>query len=504
MKRPMLLMLQTVFLFGICAAQIPDTLWSKILDITNDIDEARSIRQTGDGGFIIAGSCVPDGMTSFTDVLLLKTDASGNVEWARTYGQGFFEQAFSVGQTNDGGYFAGGILMTGVYPFIEPPVSDAWLLKTDPGGDTLWTRKYGGEGNDYCTSVQQTTDQGFILTGAKKAENCNPVWEVDELIQPDTGATWLVKTDPEGDVDWTRSYYERSNGNYVIQVSGGGYLVTGCIFPDSKSNQSDVLLIRTDEDGDTVWTRAIGSQDLYEVGFCVRETPDGYIVSGQSKEPGHPYNALLVKTGFNGEVLWTRTFGSEGSDAAFNIEVAEEGYYGSGSTNGTWWVTNSADMWIFHTDPDGNLLWEQVYDINTCDIGFGGALCEDRGYAIAGMTSYGFGGNIWLARLCPEPAGIADRDDGSVADDVVLYQNAPNPFSEKTTISFELKRPAIVSLSVYDAAGSKVETALRNTSFQPGVYSVELSADRLAGGFYTYHLATQKGSHKSRKMCVVK
>jgi hypothetical protein len=124
--------------------QNPDTIWTKIHGISSqgDIDEGICVRQTMDGGYIITGSCVPDGLVSYIDVLLLKTDASGNIIWTKTYGKDFIESAYSIEQTSDGGYIIGGRAVKGSYPFIEPPISDVWILKTELNGDTLWTKSY--------------------------------------------------------------------------------------------------------------------------------------------------------------------------------------------------------------------------------------------------------------------------------------------------------------------------------------------------------------------------
>jgi hypothetical protein len=486
----------TVPLFG----QIPDTLWSKIHDVTDDMDIGKCITQTGDKGYIITGSCDPNGLVSYLDIMLLKTDASGHVMWARTYDMGFFEDGLSVDQTSDGGYIIGGIQLTGVYPFVEDPVSDAWIIKTDPDGDTVWTRRYGGEGNDYCTSLQQTADDGFILTGATNSTACGPNWEINEQTVPDAGRTWLIKTGPGGEVEWIQTFQERSYGNSVIQASDGGYVIAGCIFPDEQSNQSDVLLIKTNESGEMTWTKTIGTED-YDVGFCVKETSDGYVISGQTKPTGQPYNALLIKTGFSGDVIWSKTFGSASSDAAFNVSVGSDGYYCSGATNGIWWVTSSADMWVFKTDFDGNLKWERIYDIHTCDVTYGGTLCDDGGYTVTGMTSYGFGGNLWMAKVGLASSGIKSKEAGS---DDVLYQNYPNPCMDETTLSFKTIKPSTVTIMIYDVSGNLVMTPVRDEGFRPGYHSVKINVHHLSGGIYYYQLITDDGYLQTRKMIVQK
>jgi hypothetical protein len=163
------------------SAQTPEIEWTKIHSISpdGDIDDGRCIRQTNDGGYIITGACVPDGIVSHVDILLLKTDPLGNIEWIKSFGRDFIEEGLSVKQTSDGGYMIGGRAVTGSYPIVEPPISDIWILKTDEAGDTLWTKTYGEIGNNYCTSIQQTTDLGYVITGTRNTEYCYPNYEIN-------------------------------------------------------------------------------------------------------------------------------------------------------------------------------------------------------------------------------------------------------------------------------------------------------------------------------------
>ena len=485
--------------FGNLYTQVPDTIWTKIHDITLDIDEGDCVRQTSDGGYIITGNCVPNGLVSHSDVLLLKTDVLGNIEWAKVHGKGFFESASAVEQTTDGGYIIAGRALTGSYPFIDPPISDAWILKTDPAGDTLWTKTYGGDGNEYCTSVQQTSDLGYIFAGTMNSEYSYPHYEVNENYEPDSSKAWLIKTDSAGDTLWTKTYFQRSHGNGVIQTSEGGYMMVGWIFPDDQSNQSDVLLIKTDASGDTLWTNIVQGED-YEIGYCVRQTTDGYIVAGQTKAAGEPYDALLIKINSSGELLWSKTFGGYLSDVSFTVEVANNEYFVTGSANGTWWVTAWADMWAFKTDSDGNLLWEKIYDIRLCDIAFSGIPSADGGYVITGMTSHGFGGDLWLAKLHPNPSGITDNP-GTV-NDYVLYQNYPNPFNPTTVISWQLQVSSSVRLAVYTLTGQRV--AILVDKKQPaGSHSIEFDASHFSSGVYFYRL--EAGDNiETRKMILMR
>jgi hypothetical protein len=467
-------------------SQNPDTIWTKIHSISplGDIDEGICLRQTADGGFIITGSCVPKGLESHIDILLLKTDPSGNIAWLKSYGKDFVESAFSVEQTSDGGYIIGGHAVTGSYPLVEPPISDVWILKTDISGDTLWTKTFGGEGNEYCTSIQQTSDLGYILTGTMYSEYCYPNYEVNEDYQPDSSRAWLIKTDSAGDTLWTKTFFTKSHSNSVIQTSDGAYLICGWIFPDEQSNQSDVLLIKINSLGDTIWTRIIGEED-YDIGLCVREVSDGYIISGQTKPVGQHYDALLIKTDLSGKVAWIKTYGGDLSDVGFTVEVSNGGFFITGATNGTWWVTAISDMWAFKTDLNGNIIWERIYDIRSTDIAYCGIQSSDSGYILTGMTSHGFGGDLWLAKINHEPAGI--RESKSSVYDYALYQNYPNPYNPYTKIKYEIPQESNVSIKIYDVIGNEI-TTLVNENKQPGSYEIEFNAASLPTGVYFYRI----------------
>jgi len=492
-----------LLLCGSIIGQVPDTIWSKIQDITNDIDEGKCVRKTIDGGYIITGSCVSDGMNSFADVLLFKTDSNGNIQWTKIYDRSFFEEGLSVGLSSDGGYIVGGRCLTGSYPFIEPPVSDAWILKTDANGDTLWSKIYGGSGNDYCTSILQTSDDGYIIGGTTNSEMNYPCWEINEDFEPDSARAWLIKTDVNGNIQWANTYLVRSHGNCVIQASGGGYIITGCVFPDPQSNQSDVLLIKTDANGEMIWSKIIGGSG-YNVAFSVRETTDGYVIAGQTKAVGAPFNAydaLIIKTNLSGEVIWNKTIIGQWSNAAFSVDVSDNGYYFSGSTNGNWWITAMSDMWIFKTDNNGNILWERIYDIRSTDILFSGTLCMNGGFVVTGMTSFGFGGDLWLAKLDSEPTDVNNKS--STPAKYVLYQNYPNPFNPSTTISYSLPKAAHITLKIYNVLGRDIQT-LVDEYIQAGQYSIKFDAKGLSGGIYFYSLQIGSDFVSTKKMTFIR
>ena len=209
------------------------------------------------------------------DVWLVRTDATGDTLWTRTYGGSSDDFGFSVQQTADGGFVVAGY----TYSFGAGN-ADVWLIRTDTNGDTLWTRTYGGNGQDLGHSVQQTADGGFALAGS--------------------GDAWLIRTDAQGDTLWTRTYSGSgwAVGRSVQQTADGGFVVAGET-NSSGTGSADLWLIRTDANGNTLWTRAYGGPNG-DNGWCVQQTSDGgFIVSGTadfgSFGAGHD-DVWLIKT----------------------------------------------------------------------------------------------------------------------------------------------------------------------------------------------------------------
>jgi len=156
-----------------------DTLWTRTYGGGN-WDFGKSVQQTSDGGYIVAGYTDSYG-AGVGDVYLIKTNSLGDTLWTRTYGGTNFDEGYSVQQTTDGGYIVAGY--TESYGAGE---NDIYLIKTNASGNTLWTKTYGGTGYDAGYSVQQTTDGGYIVAGETRPYGAD-YWDV-----------YLIKLKPEG------------------------------------------------------------------------------------------------------------------------------------------------------------------------------------------------------------------------------------------------------------------------------------------------------------------
>ena len=201
-------------------------------------DVATSVRQTSDGGYIIAGSTQPQGSylfstgfmnplgVDFADAWLVKIDSNGNKQWDKTFGGTDWDMVESVQETSDGGY-----ILAGYTKSIGAGGSDFWLIKTYSNGNKQWDKTFGETNDDYAYSVQQTSDDGYILAGITELyiDPSTP----PEIPESPCGAggsdVWLVKTDSEGGKEWDKTFggTDDDYASSVQQTSDGGYVLAG-------------------------------------------------------------------------------------------------------------------------------------------------------------------------------------------------------------------------------------------------------------------------------------
>lgn len=305
-------------------------------------DVGNSVKQTTDGGYVIAGYTESFGAGS-TDVFLIKTDASGNQVWQRTFGGSSFEWGNSVQQTLDGGY-----IITGVKVSYGLGYYDVYLVKTDASGNLIWQRKFGGPSEDQGYSVQQTRDGGYIIAGYTYSYG--------------TGSDiYLIKTDSLGNQIWLRTFDEGGQdiGYGVQQTSDGGYIIVGY----ANSQNGDVSLIKTDASGNQVWQRTFGGSGT-DYGRSVQQTSDGgYVIVGMTQYFGSDnYDIYLIKTDVFGNQIWQRTFGGNYGDHGYSVQQTSDGGYIIAGFTYSFGVGND-DVYLIKTNAGGFPL-DLTLDLN--------------------------------------------------------------------------------------------------------------------------------------------
>ena len=293
--------------------------------------------------------------------------------WTRTFGGGGNDYGRSVQQTSDGGY-----IIAGYTESFGAGNSDVYLVKTDVSGIRQWQQTFGGTSFDQGYSVQQTFDGGYIVTGYTFSYGAG------------YQDVWLIKTEANGDTVWTQTFGEDmpDEGCSVQQTTDGGYIVTGFTYSNGTVSY-DVYLIKTDANGDTVWTRALGGSDD-EWGNSVQQTSDGgYIIAGYNFSwTTFDVDIYLIKTDAIGDTIWTRTYGGSNDDKGYSVQqTSDGGYIIAGKTSS--YGAGSSDVWLIKTDANGDTVWTRTFGGDLSDIGKSVQQTENGGYIIVGyIESY--------------------------------------------------------------------------------------------------------------------
>ncbi|MCL0057269.1 hypothetical protein M1N50_03015 [Dehalococcoidia bacterium] len=249
-------------------------------------DSASSVQETACGGFIIAGATESFGH-GMGDFWLIKTNADGNKGWSQTFGELLFrEKARSVQQTA-----CGGLIIVGWTRCFRAEESDFFVVKTDAQGNKEWSRTFGGRRSERAHSVQQTACGGFIIAGSTFSFGAG------------RGDFWLVKTDPQGNKEWSRTFGGRwsESAASVQQTACGGFIIGGSIItrsaPAGVPVLPDLWLVKSDPQGNKEWSRTI----LYGDATSLQETACGGFIIPRWND--------VVKTDALGNVEWRKLKG---------------------------------------------------------------------------------------------------------------------------------------------------------------------------------------------------
>jgi len=231
--------------------------------------------------------------------------------------------------------------------------------------DTLWTKTFGATGGGLLFSIDQTADGGFIMSGGVN-------------FFSDTSDYWLVRTDAQGDTLWTRTYGgpgadDFGSGQLTFD---GGYIMAG---------RGGMWLIKTDADGDTLWTRRTGGPGGSEPVMVAQTADSGYIITGNIAEAGLNAQLGLIKTDSLGNTQWTQTWGGTGDEfGGFVQQTADSGYIILGTIIGEGGV--GRDMWLLKADANGDTTWATTFTLGEGEPNVV-RQTADSGYAIFGVIS---------------------------------------------------------------------------------------------------------------------
>jgi hypothetical protein len=360
---------------------------------------------SADGGFVAIGSSSGNagdaqGNHGSNDMWVIKVDASGKLVWQRQFGGSSDDGGYCIANAQDGGFLAVGYAGSNNFDVIgNHGGMDIFVVKMDANGNKLWTKCYGGSGDEQGISVVATNDGGYIITGG--ATNMN-----------------LLKIDGSGNLVWQKftSGYIPRNGFWITQGIGNGYIAVGTStysgspfgvpkIIDTGYGGMDIWMGKIDENGNLLWNKEFGgSKD--DIPFFVEATPDGgYLISGYTNSTdgmitkhagGNDF--WVIKTDSSGNLQWQKSFGGSADDAAYASANSYEGGYVIGgvtqSIDGD--VTNNhggSDGWVITLDAAGNLISQKTIGGSSSDIIFYIRPIGSQKYMLAG-ESQSYNGDI--------------------------------------------------------------------------------------------------------------
>lgn len=256
----------------------------------SDDDRIYAVEQTKDLGYIFAGSSRSadidlQGNLGEEDFWIVKADVGGDIEWGKNYGGSDRDVPASLDQTGNGGYIIAGSTLSGDGNIsVNHGSYDSWILRLNPEGGVTWSETYGGTGDDRAKSIQQTEDGGFIVAGYSDSN--------DQDMPGNNGKAdaWILKLDPEGEIEWEKNYggSETDVAESIEQTFDGGFIVAGQSESDDMDvsgnhGDRDIWIIKIDSIGNLQWEKNYGGSQYDEV-RAIKQTGNGtYVVGGFSE-----------------------------------------------------------------------------------------------------------------------------------------------------------------------------------------------------------------------------
>jgi len=338
-------------------------------------DYGRSIQQTVDGGYIVAGETYSYTYGG-TDFAIYKLGSDGNKIWFKHYGGTDDDRCFSIQQTSDGGYIVAGETESYSHGSLDYAV-----YKLNSIGNKIWFKHYGGANMDRGYSIQQTSDGGYIFAG----HTSSYTYGTDDF--------GIYRLNSSGNKIWFKHYggagYDRAYS--IQQTSDGGYIVAGETSSYTNGN-SDFAIYKLNSSGNKVWFKHYGGTNS-DYGKSIKQTSDGgYIVAGYTASYSYgSYDFAIYKLDSNGNKVWFKHYGGSSSDYGKSIQqTSEGGYVVAGYTKS--YTYGDRDFAIYKLSSSGNKTWFKHYGGTLLDEARSIQQTSDGGYIVTGETSsYSYG-----------------------------------------------------------------------------------------------------------------
>ncbi|PSR52709.1 hypothetical protein AHMF7605_03795 [Adhaeribacter arboris] len=528
-------------------------IWDKTIGGKSN-EQLTYAQQTSDGGYILGGtsqSGINGDKTTASkggqDYWIVKLKADGTKTWDKTFGGNKNDLLTSLQQTKDGGYILGGFSLSGKsgdkseasrdnLKNIEFNRGDYWIIKLNADGTKVWDKTIGGDSRDEFSSLQQTSDGGYVLGGSSLSSNSGDKSESNKGLYD----YWVVKLKADGTKVWDNTIggnrFDKLNS--VQQTSDGGYIVGGSsesnISGDKTENNKEVLhyysadywIVKLTSDGTKAWDKTLGGENNDEL-RSLQQTKDGYVLGGSSNSDssgdktehrkggtdggGNITNDYwVVKIKANGNKVWDKTIGGNNNDVLTSLQQTSDGGYllGGSSDSGssgdkteefqkTDEFYDPNDFWVVKIAATGAKVWDKTLGGNAGDYLSSLQQTSDGNYILGGSSNSGKSGDKSQAKLGECTSTICTSDYWVVKLDNSgknLNQNitfVPIIYKTYGDAPFTISATASSGLSVTFSIVSGPATVKGNIVTLTGAGKVTVKARQAGNDTYKSAEATQ-------------
>jgi len=264
-----------------------------------------------------------------------------------------------------------------------------------------WERTYGGGLSDRGYCVKQTPDLGYIITGCTYS------------FGNGYGDLYLLKTDSLGNLEWSKTF----GGNledigFCVEDAGNGYVVVGSTY--SYGVNEDMYFIKVDLNGNLIWQKVYGDPNYIQCGYEVEKTVDGgYIITGYWSR-----DIYLLKTDVYGNIEWQKRYRVYAENRGYSVkQTSDNGYIIAGYTHSP--LHQVTDICVIKVDSLGEMKWLRLFGGDGKEKGYCIVETHDKCYAIVGYTnSFGSGGyDVYLIKVDTLGNLLWERTYGGVRND---------------------------------------------------------------------------------------
>lgn len=496
----------------------------------SESDVGTRIAKTNNGYYLFCTTLSFDGQVvgnhGINDYWVIRTDTTGNLLWAKTYGGSSDDVLKQAKPTTDGGF-----ILFGHTESNEGDVHgnhgdfDYWIVKIDSLGNLQWQKCLGGSYNDFGEDIYTTADSGFICTGWSLS--------IDGDVTGNHGNFdyWVAKLDKNGNIKWENSYGSSfpDLGLGITSTNDGGAILsgrTGLNDGDVQCNyhggDSDAWIVKLDSTGAIQWQQCYGGSQNDGIYLIIPLTDGGYLCAGNTTSNdgqvtgNHGSNDFWVlKIDHWGNLISQKCFGGSGLDAPYFMKASSDGNYfiggstfsNDGDVSGNHSVSGSSDIWLIKISPDLQLIWQQCIGGDENEEGHDMLDLGSGKYMLLGYTTnidnsgnvncYNHGSaDVWLLSLT-DTTFIGIDEINPNKNPIQVY---PNPANRE--VVFEYKIPQNNSrtiLRIYNDFGQIV----KEFSIEDVQGKIIWNAELTSSGLYYYSLCNAR-LMKTGKIIILK